>query len=296
MTRFHVKRIDDIKLRRAGPFAKMFVLSPFVWEQEGNLQVLVRAVNHSPIAAQKIARIYAGTSTDGLHFDMGTEPVIPPGPLEADQDGAADPTVVPHDGRLDVYYTGWNELSRTAQLMLAEGTGVEHLTKVGVSLPSTPRHRNTKEATVVQVQDGDWRLFFEYAEGGRSRVGLASGPSPTGPWSIQEPPFEARAGKWDCWHLSTGPMLLSASERPIMFYNGADKQALWKIGWVAFDATYTRVTARSDDPVIVPGPVKAPYRDIAFANSVVERGKTIWLYYSVADKDILRATLVKETH
>lgn len=280
-------------LVRQPPLSEMFVLSPFVWREHGRYQVLVRAVNHSPIAADKVARIYAGTSDDGLRFEMGDHPVIPPGPDDADRDGAEDPTVVVEGDKLHVYYTGWNQQKLIAQLMLAVGPDVHHLRKCGVSLPSTANHRNTKEATPARVPDGSWRLFFEYAADGKSRVGLASGPSVDGPWTILPPPFEARSGTWDSWHLSTGPMLRSDPDHPVMFYNGADRKACWRVGWIAFDAGYTRVVARANEPLIVPGPVEPPYRDIAFANSLIEHNGEIWLYYSVADMDTRRATVVR---
>lgn len=286
---------EDVRvdLVRRPPLSEMWVLSPFVWGSPGSYEVLLRAVNHSPIPADKVARIYAGTSQDGLNFTMGDHPVIPPGPDQADQDGAEDPTVVVREKRLHVYYTGWNQSQKVAQLMLATGPDVQHLRKDGVILPSTPDHRNTKEATVAPAPDGSWRLFFEYAAGGHSLVGLASGSSVDGPWTIQPPLFHPRDNHWDSWHLSTGPMLRADPDRPVMFYNGADRDAGWKIGWIAFDADYTRVLARSDQPVIVPGPVEPPFRDIAFSNSLIEHDREIWLYYSVADMDVRRATMVR---
>lgn len=250
-----------------------------------------KEVLRSPVPADKIARIYAGTSQDGLRFEMGDQPVIGPGPDEADKDGAEDPTVMVEGGELHVYYTGWNEAELNAQLMRATGSDVHHLRKDGVALPSTSTHRDTKEASLACLPDGTWRLFFEYSANGHSLVGLASGPSVDGPWSVQSPLFHPRDGHWDSWHLSTGPILRSDPGRPVMFYNGADKEGCWKIGWIAFDERYTRVVARSDTPLVSPGPVDPPYRDIAFASSLVETASAIWLYYSVADMDDRRATI-----
>lgn len=280
-----------MELIRQPPLSAMYVLSPFVWRSGDHYQVLVRAVNHSPIPADKIARIYPGTSEDGLRFTMGDHPVIAPGPDETDHDGAEDPTVMVEGGEFHVYYTGWNQAKLTAQLMLAVGPDVHQLKKCGVALPSTERHRDTKEATLAQLPDGSWRLFFEYSRDGHSLVGLASGPTADGPWTVQPPLFHPRDDHWDSWHLSTGPLLRSDPGRPVMFYNGADKEARWKIGWIAFDEHFTRVVGRSQDPLVAPGAVEPPYRDIAFANSLVETDREIWLYYSVADMDVRRATI-----
>ena len=75
-----------------------------------------------------------------------------------------------------------------------------------------------------------------------------------------------------------------------MFYNGADENARWRIGWVAFNKDYTKVVGRSKDPLIVPPPGEPGDTDIAFAASAVVERDGISLYYSVADKAIFRAT------
>jgi len=79
--------------------------------------LLLRAVNRSEIAAEKVARVYYGGSEDGLRFDLH---------------------------------------------------------KRGIAIRYTDRVMNPKEATIAPVADGTWRLFFEYAESGASKVGIAS--------------------------------------------------------------------------------------------------------------------------
>ncbi len=77
-----------------------------------------------------------------------------------------------------------------------------------------------------------------------------------------------------------------------MFYNGATPKTRWRIGWIAFDAECSRIVARSDEPLFDLAPPRQGETDIAFAASCVERDDgTIWLYYSVADKDLFRAAL-----
>jgi predicted GH43/DUF377 family glycosyl hydrolase len=81
-----------------------------------------------------------------------------------------------------------------------------------------------------------------------------------------------------------------------MFYNGSTEEIAWRVGWIMFDAGYTRVVARCDQPLFTPSPPAPNYRDIAFAASSVEVGGAIWLYYSLADKDMMRATLHHSPH
>ncbi len=140
-----------------------------------------------------------------------------------------------------------------------------------------------------------WRLFFEYAVAGASRIGIASAPAVDGPWTVLHSFFDPRPQRWDSWHLSTGPVLTTDLRRPVMFYNGATRQANWRIGWVVFDENYTRIIARCDEPMIAPPPREIGDTDIAFAASAIEENDVIHLYYSIADKDMLRATVRRAT-
>ena len=283
---------EALTMEAMPPLSEMYTLSPFVWRKEEAWEVLLRAVpRRDDRPALKIARIYYGRSPDGLRFVMDKDPAIAPGPGTEDLDGCEDPTVAIDDGTHYVYYSGWNEQTRKGVLLLATGPNGAHLEKQGVRLASTPQQANPKEATIVRAPDGSWRLFYEFAAEGASQIGLASAPTAGGPWTVQTPLFYARPGHWDGWHLSTGPLLLGDPQRPVMFYNGATRDAHWRIGWVMFDADYTQVTARGERPLIVPPPPVPPATDIAFAASAVEQGSVIYLYYSVADQEMLRATL-----
>jgi predicted GH43/DUF377 family glycosyl hydrolase len=97
---------------------------------------------------------------------------------------------------------------------------------------------------------------------------------------------------WDSWHLSSGPVICTDPDAPVMFYNGATQRAEWRIGWVVFDGAYERVLDRCEKPLITPPPRREPEdTDIAFAASAIEEGRIIYLYYSIADKDMMRAAI-----
>lgn len=293
MTDFTIVDTAAMQLDRTGPLVDMYALSPFVWREGRLYKMLLRAVPRSDNPAEKIARVYYGESHDGLRFAMRGEPAIAPGPGQEDLDGCEDPTLAMAGGQYYVYYTGWNESTKRGQLLLASGPDPERLTKRGVVLPWTSERKNPKEATIVRAGDGSWRLFFEYAAGDKSRIGIASAPDAAGPWTILRPLFEARPGSWDSWHLSTGPIVYGDSGEPVMFYNGATRGADWRIGWVTFDERYLAVTNRCDGPLITPPAQReADATDIAFAASAVEETGEISLYYSIADKDLRRARVL----
>lgn len=293
MAGFEIAATEPLTLDAVPPLSEMYTLSPFVWRKANGWEALLRAVpRRDDVPSLKIACAYYGRSADGLHFVMDAQPAIAPGPGPEDADGCEDPTVaITDDGTHFVYYSGWNEQAKQGVLLLATGPDGAHLEKQGVRLSSTVQQSNPKEATIVRVPDGSWRLFYEFAQNDASQIGLASAPNVGGPWTVREPLFGARAGQWDGWHLSTGPLLLDDPQHPVMFYNGATRDAHWRIGWVMFDADFTRVTARGEEPLIVPPPPIPPATDIAFASSAVELGNQVCLYYSVADQDMLRATL-----
>lgn len=292
-TPFAVLHTEPLHLNAAAPLRDMYTLSPFVWQSRDGYDLLVRAVNRSETASEKVARIYHGVSSDGVHFAMDMDPVIAPGPGELDCDGCEDPTVALCEGIFYVYYTGWNQAKLRGELLLACGPDVHRLEKQGIAIASTPAIMNPKEATIVPVGDGTWRLFFEYAREGASRIGIATANSASGPWSVLDDPFQARPESWDNWHLSTGPVLLSDPQRPVMFYNGATQKAMWRIGWVAFDANFEHVVARCEDPLIVPHGLEAGDTDIAFAASCTSLDlRRCYLFYSIADKQMYRSTLL----
>lgn len=268
----------------------MYTLSPFVVEHGGEYEMFLRAVpRRDDDPRLKIAEIYRGASSDGLRFAMDALPAIAPGPEAVDGDGCEDPTVVIDAGTYFVYYTGWNETRKVGNLLLASGRDPRQLEKRGIAIASAPGRTNPKEATVVRAAAGRWLLFFEYADAGASKVGIASANAAGGPWQVQAPPFSARRENWDAWHLSPGPVVVLDGQ-PLMFYNGATRDAKWRVGCLTFDATFTTIVDRCDGPLITPT-VETGATDIAFAASAVLAGEDIWLYYSVSDQELRRATL-----
>lgn len=290
--RFAVSYIEALTIESESPLREMYKLSPFVWGEADGYHILIRAVPHAENPAEKIARVYYGRSEDGIVFKMESEPVIAPGPTQMDIDGCEDPSLAIAGGTYYVYYSGWNEQKKQGQLLLASGPSPRELQKRGIALPATPHCKNPKEATIASAPDGSWRLFFEYADNGASLIGIAAAPSPAGPWTVQAAPFGPRAESWDSFHLSTGPLCSGEDGAIVMFYNGAGRNADWRIGWIAFDRDYRRIVGRSIDPIIAP-PAKrqGDARDIAFAASALQEDDSIRLYYSIADQDMYCATV-----
>jgi len=260
-------------------------MSPYVWRNpSGDFSMLFRVVDDQSASTGSLwfAR------GNGLTFALEPKPILLPGPEDYDAKGCEDPTVVHVDDGCLVYYTGLNRKS-VAQLLWAEGPDIHSLRKRGVAHASTASERNTKEAT-VERSGGDWILLFEYGHDGHSRIGRGEGKDPAGPWKETAAPLGLRRYNWDSWHLSTGPILIDQTGGPIMFYNGADTEAIWQIGWAQLDATLAGVIQRCHSPLVeAPKCAGSAGRKIAFAASVVGHDGQIWLYFTHNDCSLRRA-------
>lgn len=290
---FNVEQIDPITMVGNKAVSRRDLMSPYVWRLgDDSYAMLVRAVPRLGETGDT-GTIWYATSADGLHFTATDTPVLSPGPGLDDIGGCEDPTpVFRADGSVVIYYTGVDASRTHGEMLYATGPSIDRLKKQGVAMPNTLSQGNIKEATVDQTATRGWRMFYEFARNEASLVGLAVSDGVAGPWTDESDPFAPRTDSWDSWHLSTGPLLTSDKDRPVMFYNGATKDARWRIGWVAFDAEYTKVLARCIEPLIIPPPaLERTATDIAFAASVVLVGSQIWLYYSLSDTHLYRAVI-----
>lgn len=277
----------DLVIEGPEPLRAKALLSPFVWREGDRLLMLLRS---QPEAEDVSGRIWLGESDDGLTFRMDAEPLLVPSLPHLDDGGCEDPTVVVRDGVTIVFYTGVDADGR-GEMLFASGPDVRHMVKRGVAFSCSKTELNTKEATVDLSVPGEWRLFHEYARDGRSCIGLAVGPAPDGPWDERPDPIRARADSWDCFHLSTGPLVDNGEGDLTMFYNGADRQPRWSIGWATFDRETLALRERCEAPLIEPPANDGDKRQIVFAASVVEEGDLLHLYYSRDDEMPRRATL-----
>jgi predicted GH43/DUF377 family glycosyl hydrolase len=270
------------------------LMSPFVWTEDDGYHLLVRVLPRPLGPTDPTGVIWSGTSKDGLHFVLQAQPSITPGPDPVDAGGCEDPTVVHGDkGDYLIFYTGVDAQRRQGSMLVAQGPDLTRLTKREVMLKAPEGEGNIKEATLAKASDGTFRLFYEYARDNASRVGMATGLGPEGPWTVTTDPFSVRERGWDNWHLSTGPIVQAEGCDPVMFYNGATVDARWRIGWISFSPDFSKVTGRGIEPLLMPPPAEdRTATDIAFAASCLVEGETIYLYYSLEDR-ILRRALIR---
>ena len=158
--------------------------------------------------------IWCGCSNDGVTFDMDEKPAIEPGPEAMDAGGVEDPTVEVTDEGLMVYYTGVEAGRQQGSLLVATGKDLDSLKKRAVMLKAPEGQGNIKEATLAQASDGSWRMFYEYAADGASRIGHRYLAQARRAVDSVECPVTVRPESWDNWHLSTGPIVSLAGPQP----------------------------------------------------------------------------------
>jgi len=279
-----------IEIERADKLASFYTLSPYVLPIAEGFAVLLRLVNRSDDAEEKVSRVHAGTSRDGTTFVLGGTPVLEPDDMMEDSGGCEDPTVAVADGQYVVFYSGYSRKTRASYMLGATGSKLERLTKHGLVF-ADPAYQNPKEAAVASTSTG-YRMFVEYAADGRSKIGVADAPAIGGPWTFAPTPLEARAGRFDAYHMSPASTVRLNDGRVVLFYNGSAQTIAWRIGWAILNSDATKILERSDEPLISPQDIEDGDTDIAFAAStVVVEPNVVWMYYSVSDRILKRRTI-----
>lgn len=286
-----VGKPDALELSVDPKFHDYYTLSPYVFRTRDGYQMLVRLVNRDDDASKKISRIHFARGVDGRTFSIATEPMIDVGAPGADDDaGCEDPTVAHVDGRWSVFYSGYGGPAKRSTMLRAVSDDWSTAQKAGLAFDD-PNYENPKEAALVAVPGG-FRMFFEYATNGASRIGVAAATALSGPWTFGEALIEPRPGKFDPWHLSPASAVRLDDGTHLLFYNGATKETVWRIGWALLSADATTVLDRCDEPLIGTFDLAPSDTDIAFAASTVVDGpETVSLYYSISDRRLLRYRL-----
>lgn len=143
-------------------------------------------------------------SQDGLHFRLDPTPLLSPEPGGLDDHGITSPTVMHDTNGWSMVYTGWClEPKRcpraasgryTALRGATSSDGIHWTRKAGMligdsALPAWSSS-GIAETHVVRASDIEWLLLFTALAGDAPKsIGIATGPSPFGPWSIAQKPL-----------------------------------------------------------------------------------------------------------
>jgi hypothetical protein len=206
---------------------------------------------------------------------VSAEPVITNGPNREWDWQFTDPgAAVYHDGSVHVFqngFVGWpapvgvgywrsDDLGTTwievSEEPVFDGTNLDYVGRAALA------------SSALVEDDGTWVLYFYTWDSagwpaGQSKIGRATAPSPTGPWTADSQPvlFPGPEGSWDEFAV-LAPSVIKTGAGYEMFYAGRTRDTAMigravspdGISWTKFDdpATTDALFAQSD-PVLRPG-------------------------------------------
>ncbi len=155
------------------------------------------------------AMLSVASSTDGVHFERVTdEPILSPTPGWYDSDAIYSPAITVAGDELVMVYAGHCYTDCTAGwgVTLLGATSTDGLTWTkldqpvlqGTTLGLDWTKDGAGEPALLFGPNGQWHLFFTSLQDEKREIGLATGPTPFGPWTvIDQPVLQPTAGSFD---------------------------------------------------------------------------------------------------
>ena len=239
-----------------------------------------------------VSRLGYAESSDGLHFDRRSQPVLSP---EADYEkggGVEDPRLVKFGDTYYLTYTGYNR--KDAQLCLATSKDLLNWRRLGVILPAYKGHWNvgwTKSGAIVPEKiDGKyWMYFLGTSADKTDQMGLAYSVDLIH-WTeaTETPVLPRRAGQFDSRVVEPGPPPIVTKDSIVMIYNAADDNLIYRTAIAVFDRRDPRkLLWRSEQPVFTPErewEKAGQVPNVVFVEGMVKQGSHYLFYYGAADK------------
>ena len=151
----------------------------------------------------------------------------------------------------------------------------------------------TKSGAITSKKIGGkyWMYFLADARGQSSQMGVAYSKDLIH-WTeaLDDPILSSRPGSFDSQVVEPGPPPVMTPSGILLIYNGADDKLVYSTGWVLFDKNDpTKVLARAQEPVFMPGPEwekVGQVPNVVFVEGLVRDAKRWLFYYGGADKHV----------
>lgn len=192
------------------------------------------------------AALFLARSSDGVRFERaGDTPVLAPTRGWYDNDAVYSPTVLRTPEGYVAVYVGhaYTDMSRIGgkggvYLLAAHSPDGVRWTKRDTPIAGPGRlsgwmRDGVAEPYLVAAPDGTYLLFFTGLDDQRRAIGVATAPSPLGPWSFRQAPLltPGREGAPD-EHQVLAPAVLIENGRIRIWYLAADKRGRIAVGLV----------------------------------------------------------------
>lgn len=276
-----VKHGDNPILEPLGSgFEEVAVFNPTVVYEDGKFFMLYRAEDEEGVSTIGLAQ-----SEDGVHFTRQPEPVLFPEHDYEQGGGCEDPRAVKVGDTYYLTYTAY-DLSR-ARLALATSRDLVHWQKHGLVFPELDW---TKSGAIVPEKiQGKYVMYF-----GDLNMWIAFSDDLIHWTAREEPVLKPRPRHFDTRLVEPGPPPVITKEGILLVYNGADKRLKYSVGWVLFSKDDpTKVLQRAEQPILSPEASwekEGQVPNVTFAEGLVIRDNTWYLYYGAADTRICVAT------
>ncbi len=280
---------DPIISPRGDGWESAGTFNPAVIRHRGKFVMLYRAQDKNGTS-----RLGYAESTDGLHFDRRSQPVLSPQTDYEKDGGVEDPRLVKFGGTYYLTYTGYNKTD--AQLCLATSSDLVHWQRRGVILPAYKGNWNTgwtKSGAIVpeKINGKYWMYFLGASADKTDQMGLAYSTDLIH-WreATSVPVLPRRAGRFDSRVVEPGPPPIVTKDGIVLIYNAADDNLVYRTAIAVFDRSDPRkLIWRSEQPVF------RPERDwekvgqvpnVIFVEGMVRQRGRYLFYYGAADKYI----------
>lgn len=293
-----VEKTQDIKFnpeydQKSETFGAM---SMAVIRVENYYQALLRELHRPkegiPVDHSVLAFVH---SKNGVDFKRSGVISVKPGD-SFDKLAVEDPTIVKLNGEYFVFHSAVNPKDPGVEvaIQLVTGPNLKELGNKTVVL--SPKELKTVFGKVDMVKEPEfvfdgkkWLMFYEYADGTKSRIAVAESNNLAGPYQNHRLLIDGKYD-WDSQHTSPGPIIITPNKDICMIYNGRgpksalDQTPTWAIGYAIIDGKTGAVLERSDSPFLRPPEEIGPGNQlIVFANSLASKPYKQTLYCTVAD-------------
>lgn len=262
------------------------VFNPAAWTDGEKVYMIYRAEDSTGIGRWNgTSRLGLAISTDGIHFDRMSTPVLEPSEPWEWPGGCEDPRIVKINDTFYLTYTAYD--GKNARLALATSKDLRKWTKHGIVFPDLEWSKGG--AILSEPVNGKYWMYF-----GDTNIWAAHSEDLINWTMIEDPLLKPRKGNFDSRLVEPGPAPLMTENGILLLYNAADQDLVYETGQVLIDKDDpTQVIARTDTSFLKPETrleTDGQIPNVVFIEGLVHFKNRWFLYFGMGDSGIGVAT------